>query len=52
MQPVIAAYQTIFLDRQMPDFTSLIPFSLLTAFFLLLGGRFFLGRVGELVDEL
>ncbi|EGV19339.1 ABC-2 type transporter [Thiocapsa marina 5811] len=52
MQPIIAAYQTIFLDRQMPDFKSLIPFSLLTAFLLILGGRFFLSRVGELVDEL
>lgn len=52
MQPMIAAYQTIFLDRAMPDFISLLPFVALTAFFLLLGGRFFLARVGELVDEL
>ncbi len=52
IQPVIAAYQTIFLDRRMPDFSSLIPFTLFTGVFLLLGGRFFLARVGELVDEL
>jgi len=36
----------------MPDFTSLAPLAVLTVFFLLLGARFFLARVGELVDEL
>lgn len=52
MQPLIAAYQTIFLDRAMPDFISLIPFAALAALLLVLGGHFFLVRVGELVDEL
>jgi len=31
---------------------SLLPLAVLTVFFLLLGARFFLSRVGELVDEL
>jgi len=52
MQPLIAAYQTIFLDRAMPDPLSLLPFAVLAVALLLLGGRFFLARVGELVDEL
>ncbi|MDP4650467.1 MAG: ABC transporter permease [Haliea sp.] len=52
LQPLIAAYQTIFLSREMPDFTALLPLLLLTVFFLLVGARFFLARVGELVDEL
>lgn len=52
IQPLIAAYQTVFLSRQAPDFASLIPLALITLFFLVLGARFFLARVGELVDEL
>lgn len=52
IQPLIAAYQTVFLSRQLPDFSSLIPLLLITLFFLVLGARFFLARVGELVDEL
>lgn len=52
LRPLMAAYQGIFLNQRMPDFTSLIPLALLTLFFLFLGGRFFLSRVGELVDEL
>lgn len=52
IQPLIAAYQTLFLEHQMPDLTSLLPLSILTGIFLLLGGHFFLSRVGELVDEL
>ena len=52
LQPLIVAYQTIFLSQRLPDFSSLVPLALLTAFFLLLGARFFLSRVGELVDEL
>ena len=52
LQPLMAAYQTIFLDRKMPDFEALLPLTLLTVLFLLLGARFFLSRVGELVDEL
>lgn len=52
IQPLIAGYQTVFLSRAAPDFTSLIPLALLTLILLLLAGRFFAARVGELVDEL
>lgn len=52
IQPLIAAYQTVFLSRQLPDFSSLIPLALITVCFLVFGARFFLARVGELVDEL
>jgi lipopolysaccharide transport system permease protein len=52
MQSLISAYQHIFLAREMPDFDSLIPFAVLTALSLWFGSRFFLARVGELVDEL
>ena len=52
MQPLMAAYQTVFLDKSMPDFSTLLPLVGIAAFFLLLGARFFLSRVGELVDEL
>lgn len=52
LQPLMAAYQTLFLSQRMPDFASLMPLALLTAGFLVLGARFFLSRVGELVDEL
>ena len=51
LQPLLAAYQTIFLGQRMPDFSTLVPLAILTAFLLLLGARFFLSRVGELFDE-
>ena len=50
--PLMVAYQGLFLDQRWPDFSTLLPLALLTLFFLLLGARFFLTRVGELVDEL
>ena len=52
MVALIGAYQRVFLDKAMPDFTSLLPLAVLTLVFLLLGATFFLARVGELVDEL
>lgn len=52
VQPLIGAYQTIFLSRQIPDFGEVLPLLMLTLFFLVVGARFFLARVGELVDEL
>ncbi|MEO1081881.1 MAG: ABC transporter permease [Pseudomonadota bacterium] len=52
LQPLIAGYQVIFLDKSMPDFASLWLLALLTVLFLVLGARFFLSRIGELVDEL
>jgi lipopolysaccharide transport system permease protein len=50
--PLMVAYQGLFLDQRLPDFSTLLPLALLTLFFLLVGARFFLTRVGELVDEL
>ena len=52
LQPLMLAYQGIFLDQRVPDFLSLIPLLLLTIVLLGLGAKFFLSRVGELVDEL
>lgn len=52
MQPLMMAYQTIFLDQKMPIFETLLPLTIATAILLVLGARFFLARVGELVDEL
>lgn len=52
MQPLVGAYQTLFLDQSMPDFFSLLPLAVITGLCLWLGAWLFLGRVGELVDEL
>ena len=52
MLPLIAAYQTIFLDQRWPVWATLIPLMVLTVFLLLLGGWFFMTRSGEMVDEL
>lgn len=52
MLPLIQAYQTVFLNMRWPDFASLVPLAVLTVLLLLMGARFFLGRVGEMVDEL
>lgn len=52
LQPLMAAYQHLFLERSVPDFAPLLPLIGLTLFFLALGAYFFLARVGELVDEL
>lgn len=52
MQPLMAAYQHLFLTQSMPDFITLWPLVIYTVGFLLLGAYFFLSRVGELVDEL
>lgn len=50
--PLIRGWQTVFLDRAWPDFTSLFPLVILTLLMLWFGAWIFLGRVGELVDEL
>lgn len=52
LQPLMAAYQNLFLDHQFPDFSTLLPLALLTLIFLGLGATFFLSHVGEMVDEL
>jgi lipopolysaccharide transport system permease protein len=52
MFPLIRSYQAIFLDRHWPDWGQLIPLAILTLVLLIVGARFFLARVGELVDEL
>jgi lipopolysaccharide transport system permease protein len=49
---LIMAYQGIFLYQQWPDFSSLLPLALMTAFLLAVGLWFFLRRAGEMVDEL
>lgn len=52
IQPLIYSYQQIFLDKTLPNFGNLLPLSILTVILLLLGGSFFIARVGEMVDEL
>ena len=52
MLPLILGYQRIFLDQQWPNYRSLLALTLLTIVLLALGAKFFLARVGELVDEL
>ena len=52
MLPLIQAYQTVLLDQRWPDFASLLPLTVMAVLLLLLGARLFLGRVGEMVDEL
>ena len=52
LQPLIAAYQGIFLDHAVPDFAALLPLAALTVLLLFGSAAFFLARVGELVDEL
>ena len=52
LQPLMAAYQSIFLDKAWPQWAALWPLALLTACFLLLGIWFFARRMGEMVDEL
>lgn len=52
MQPLIGAYQQIFLDKTLPAVTPLLPLMVLTVIFLFLGAVFFMARVGEMVDEL
>lgn len=52
MQALMAAYQDIFLARQMPAPETLAPLAMASLILTLISGRFFLARVGELVDEL
>ncbi len=52
LQPLLVAYQGIFLDKAWPQWSTLWPLALLTVFFLLLSAWFFVRRVGEMVDEL
>ncbi|MXN27658.1 ABC transporter permease [Delftia sp. CH05] len=52
MQPLMSAYQQIFLAKRTPDFISLLPLVGISLFFLFLGAHFFLARAGEIVDEL
>ena len=52
LQPLMAAYQTVFLARAVPEAAPLLPLAAFTALILAASARFFLARVGELVDEL
>ena len=51
-QPIIAGYQTIFLDKSLPDFWSLATPALIALCCLTLGVWIFLRHADELVDEL
>ncbi|NCA70745.1 MAG: ABC transporter permease [Sphingobacteriia bacterium] len=52
LEPLIESYQGLFLTHEWPNFAALLPLTLITIALLLIGARFFLSRVGELVDEL
>lgn len=52
MWPVIHAYQVIFVERDIPNWFSLMPTTLLSILLLGLAAKLFLARVGEIVDEL
>lgn len=52
MAPVIAGYQTIFVNQQWPHWASLWPTALLAALLCLLGLHLFKKNAGEMVDEL
>lgn len=49
---LMEAYHRVLLERAWPHWGSLGPLLLLSLLLLLLSGRFFLRRVGEMVDEL
>lgn len=52
MAPIIAAYQSIFVAQQQPNWGTLIIPSILSVLICLLGLRLFRKRAGEMVDEL
>lgn len=52
MAPVIAAYQTLLVSGQWPQWETLIPVSLVGVALCILGMRLFRKRSGEMVDEL
>ena len=52
LYPLTAAYQRIFLNHALPEWTGLFGVAALALTLLLLAGRLFLNRVGEIVDEL
>ncbi len=52
MTALMQAYQQIFLTQSWPNFRPLLALFVLTVCLLILAARFFMARVGELVDEL
>lgn len=52
MSPVIAGYQTIFVNKVLPDWLSLWPTVCLAGLLCLLGFYLYTNNVGEMVDEL
>ena len=52
LQPLMAAYQRVFLERAWPLWETLLPLTLVAAGLLWLSARFFALRSGEMVDEL
>lgn len=52
MSPIIAGYQTIFVNKVLPDWLSLWPTVFLAGLLCLLGFYLYTNNVGEMVDEL
>lgn len=52
MAPVISSYQTIFVKQAWPDWSSLVPTTLLSILVTLLGLYLYKKKSGEMVDEL
>jgi lipopolysaccharide transport system permease protein len=52
MAAIIAAYQTILVNRQWPDWSGLLPVIILTVLLCALALRLFRKHAGEMVDEL
>lgn len=52
MAPIIAGYQTIFVNHALPDWLSLGPTVFLAGLLCLLGFYLYINNVGEMVDEL
>lgn len=52
MAPIIGAYQTILVDGQAPQWSSLLPALILSLLMCVFGLRLFRKRSGEMVDEL
>ncbi len=52
MLPVIQSYQTVLVNGRWPDWSSLLPVTVLALLLCVLGMRLFRKRSGEMVDEL
>lgn len=52
MTPIVHAFQRVFVDRQVPDWSSLVPMAVVSVVLLFVAGVFFLRQAPEIVDEL